>query len=152
MVEKPRALLLPFLPLSLLHSLFHPPTYTYSRSSQEDQMAIKTADKLLKVNFLCNIPYNVRICRCTCMTGKSMEHAYNIHCTVLHVSYSMIHVMYFLQEAHPTGHASKVKVQQLENYVLLATRSKSNTELALNRFMETAANTVCVSSYLYMYL
>ena len=47
-----------------------------------------------------------------------------------------------MQEARPKSHSAEVKVRQLENYVLLATKSKSDVELALSRFMEMTTSMV----------
>ena len=47
-----------------------------------------------------------------------------------------------MQEARPKSHSAEVKVRQLENYVLLATKSKSDVELALRRFMEMTTSMV----------
>ncbi len=48
-----------------------------------------------------------------------------------------------LKEVHPKSPKSETRVLVLENYTLLATKTKQNAERALERFMEMAAAEVC---------
>ncbi len=48
-----------------------------------------------------------------------------------------------LKEMRPKSPKAETRVLVLENYTLLATKTKQNAERALERFMEMAAAEVC---------
>lgn len=56
-----------------------------------------------------------------------------------------------LQEVRPKSQSSELRVRVLENFTLLATKSKQNVEEALKRLMEMASTEVSVILDFYHY-
>ncbi len=94
------------------------------------------------------------VCACICVCGRLWRYC-SSRCAVVAHYYAWvfpphenvwIRLSSPLQEVRPRSQASEQRVTLLENYALLATKSKVNAEKAVGRFMEMASTEVCVVS------